>query len=293
MKNFTLLFLFLICTINVWGQSSTDFKLENANMIIDNAEPAGKGLLIYQGDSRRYGLIQVNQTAGMGGGTAHTLLLEAHNTYGAYYNQRILFKTANTDRLVIENNGYVGIGTTNPSARLHVNGEIVWGDHGARLSGDQGASIELRGSGRPFIDFSNDASTDFDARIILENDNTLHFSNANIGIGTNNPGSYKLAVEGKIGAREVNVTTAAWADFVFNEDYTLRPLAEVEQFIQQNGHLPDVPSEAEVLENGIDLGAMDAKLLQKIEELTLYMIEQNRLIQRQQQEIELLKEKIQ
>ena len=94
-----------------------------------------------------------------------------------------------------------------------------------------------------------------------------------VGIGTNDPGSYKLAVEGKIGARGVDVKVGSWADFVFEEDYALKPLAEVATFIKENKHLPDVPSEAEVLEKGIDIAKMDAILLQKIEELTLYIIE--------------------
>lgn len=98
-----------------------------------------------------------------------------------------------------------------------------------------------------------------------------------VGIGTANPGSFKLAVEGIIGAREVQVTTAnPWPDYVFNQDYKLRPIFEVEQFIYANRHLPGVPSAKEVKENGLKLGEMDAILLEKIEELTLYMIELNK-----------------
>ena len=74
-------------------------------------------------------------------------------------------------------------------------------------------------------------------------------------------------------AQEVVVTNTTWADFVFKQDYKLRPLDEVEQFIKDNGHLPDVPSEKEVQTTGVDLGKTDAMLLQKIEELTLYMIQ--------------------
>ncbi|RPD39291.1 hypothetical protein EG028_19375 [Chitinophaga barathri] len=95
----------------------------------------------------------------------------------------------------------------------------------------------------------------------------------NVGIGTNITGTYKLAVEGTIGARKVKVTTTAWADFVFHPDYDLPSLAEVESFIKTNGHLPEIPSEKEVMETGIDLGDMNKKLLQKVEELTLYLIE--------------------
>ncbi|MFL9485702.1 hypothetical protein ACI6Q2_23165 [Chitinophagaceae bacterium LWZ2-11] len=98
--------------------------------------------------------------------------------------------------------------------------------------------------------------------------------NGNVGIGTANPGSYKLAVEGKLGARKVVVTQAAnWPDYVFDSSYTLTPLALVEQFIKDNKHLPDVPSAKEVTDKGLDVGDNQAVLLKKIEELTLYMIE--------------------
>lgn len=100
-------------------------------------------------------------------------------------------------------------------------------------------------------------------------------SSGNVGIGTSNPGSFKLAVEGKIGAREIKVTLAnPWPDYVFHHRYKLLPLSELEKFIQQNKHLPNIPSAQEVKENdGIELGDMNVKLLEKIEELTLYMIE--------------------
>ncbi|WP_421877520.1 hypothetical protein [Marinoscillum sp.] len=102
------------------------------------------------------------------------------------------------------------------------------------------------------------------------------FVKGKLGIGTETTGSHELAVEGSIGAREIKVEASGWSDFVFENDYELRTLEEVEQHINENGHLPEIPSEAEVAENGINLGEMDSKLLQKIEELTLYMIQMNK-----------------
>jgi uncharacterized coiled-coil protein SlyX len=89
--------------------------------------------------------------------------------------------------------------------------------------------------------------------------------------------------------RKVRVDQSTWADYVFNSDYKLRPLHEVETFIQQNNHLPEVPSTKEVEENGIDLGDNQATLLKKIEELTLYVIEQNKKMELMQKEMEKLK----
>jgi hypothetical protein len=117
-----------------------------------------------------------------------------------------------------------------------------------------------------------------------------------VGIGTNvtynMPGDYRLYVERGIMTERIRVAvpgTGQWSDFVFADDYQLMPLAEVEEYIKENKHLPEIPSAEQVVKEGIDLGAMDAKLLQKIEELTLHMIEQNKKIELQQKEIELLK----
>jgi hypothetical protein len=112
--------------------------------------------------------------------------------------------------------------------------------------------------------------------VVIRANGISYFDGGNVGIGTNNPGTYKLAVEGKIGAREIVVTNLPWADFVFKPDYNLKPLNEVEQFIKTNNHLEGIPTEKEVKENGVALGEMQAKLLQKVEELTLYMVELNK-----------------
>lgn len=99
--------------------------------------------------------------------------------------------------------------------------------------------------------------------------------NGNVGIGTLNPDA-KLAVNGQIHTKEVKVDMTGWSDFVFKKEYNLPTLEEVEKHIAEKGHLENIPREEEVLKNGINLGEMNAKLLQKIEELTLYIIEQNK-----------------
>ncbi|UTN05113.1 hypothetical protein L0669_04220 [Flavobacterium bizetiae] len=97
-------------------------------------------------------------------------------------------------------------------------------------------------------------------------------TNGNVGIGELNPKN-KLDVNGIIHSKEVKVDMEGWSDFVFKKEYNLPTLEEVEKHIAEKGHLENIPSEKEVLQNGINLGEMNAKLLQKIEELTLYMIE--------------------
>jgi hypothetical protein len=100
-------------------------------------------------------------------------------------------------------------------------------------------------------------------------------NNGNVGIGEINPKN-KLDVKGTIHSQEVKVDMLGWSDFVFKKEYDLPTLTEVEKHIREKGHLENIPSEKEVLEKGINLGEMNAKLLQKIEELTLYMIEMNK-----------------
>jgi hypothetical protein len=102
-------------------------------------------------------------------------------------------------------------------------------------------------------------------------------ANGNVGIGTTNPGSYKLNVWGKVRANEVTVNTTG-ADFVFEKSYKLRPLSEVETFINTNKHLPDIAPATEMQSNGVSMGEMQTKLLQKLEETTLYLIEQQKTI---------------
>ncbi len=116
---------------------------------------------------------------------------------------------------------------------------------------------------------------------------TLNPNGGNVGIGTTNP-LYTLAVNGDIGAQDIIVTNTGWSDFVFRPGYRLRPLSEVSQYIQANGHLPDIPTEGEVKQKGVSLGDMQAKLLAKVEELTLHMIqadERNNRLERQNREL--------
>lgn len=95
--------------------------------------------------------------------------------------------------------------------------------------------------------------------------------------------------DGKIHAKEIEVKANVWADYVFKKDYQLQSLEEVEKHIAAKGHLPNIPSASEVIEKGINVAEMDAKLLEKIEELTLYSIEQNKQIKQLQEENKILK----
>ena len=99
----------------------------------------------------------------------------------------------------------------------------------------------------------------------------------NFGVGTPLP-QYKLDVKGTIRANEIRVMSSG-ADFVFSHDYKLMPLDSVEQFVNEHHHLPNISSAQQMQENGVGLGEQQTLLLQKIEELTLYIIEQQKQIE--------------
>ena len=196
------------------------------------------------------------------------------------------------------NNGNVGIGTSSPTVKLDVNGSVKFDNIASDYSNLQiGHDVNDRifadnrdnkhyGGGMFFRVTSNPALTIRNNYI----DVMMLTDYGNVGIGTRTTGPHKLAVNGSIGAREVKVETTVWADFVFYKDYNLPTLKEVEAHIKEKGHLQDIPSAKDVKENGIFLGEMNAKLLQKIEELMLYTLAQEKKLTHQEKEITTLKE---
>ena len=193
--------------------------------------------------------------------------------------------------LAINGNGNVGIGTNSPLNVLDLRLSSNKG-YTARFAEENGAGIILGvnpNNDDPLSGFIGHTSSNRNIEYAVygtgkhvfntnAGQSLIIHNSGNVGIGTSITGSHKLAVEGSIGAREIKVEASGWSDFVFENTFQLRTLEEVEQHINENGHLPEIPSESEVIENGINLGEMNAKLLQKIEELTLYLIEQNKEI---------------
>ncbi len=191
----------------------------------------------------------------------------------------------------IKGDGNVGIGTASPLAKLQVNGNV------RLLSEESVNQFQILGNGqiptRRGISLADDADGAFNFYIHgWQTDAAFNFMDAldqgtlmtinesgQVGIGTTNLQSGNmLTVAGTINAQEVLVTTTAGADFVFDEKYDLPKLGDIEDFITENKHLPDIPSAKQMKEEGLNMGDMQIKLLQKIEELTLYIIEQDKRI---------------
>ncbi len=170
-----------------------------------------------------------------------------------------------SDDLVLETNNNTGISLLSPSSGQC---SIFFADEGNPTVG------------RIYYNHPTDEIWFF-----TENKNRMIIASDGVYIGTSSQeNESKLSVAGKISAQDITIKAdAGGADFVFEKDYNLPSLDHVEKFVKANKHLPEIPSVKEMQENGIQVSEMQTKLLQKIEELTLYVIELKK-------EIEILKE---
>ncbi|QQT25052.1 hypothetical protein [Sphingobacterium spiritivorum] len=190
--------------------------------------------------------------------------------------------------------GNVGIGTLYPdNSQLWDKVLELKGQNHAKLLVTTNAGIKLGMFSH--LGFNAKIGTESNTNLTLTagywNDVMTLTTSGNVGIGTLQP-QEKLSVNGNIRAKEIKVENSNWPDYVFKPSYQLMPLSRIAYFIKENGHLPDVPSAKEVSEKGIDLGANQATLLKKIEELTLHMIEMEKNLKKLEEENREIKEKL-
>jgi hypothetical protein len=187
-------------------------------------------------------------------------LFETDNSYSWYFvndNKHLSIRRGglSTQALTIDSRGYVGIGITNPTANFIVrdSGNNNLFKHFVVEDQYGNEDLVFDGLGRLKLGYAATFPTD---------DN------------------FKLSIDGKAIAEEVVVKLSDnWPDYVFAEDYPLMPLSQLENYLKQFKHLPEIPSAAEIEEKGQSLGEMNKLLLKKIEELTLYVIEQQKEIE--------------
>ncbi len=246
--------------------------------------------------------------------------------------------TSSTDNVfMVKGGGNVGIGTTDPGAKLDVNGSANFSGNigmgfgnvsSARYSinsytnlflgggikynlngnytaiGDGGSNywsaikMDSRGGNTGDITFYSKESAGGASYDITEAGMDgyevarFHKGSLLIGASAASTSNYKLVVQGTIGATKIKVTQTGWSDYVFAPTYKLPTLTEVEAYINKYKHLPDVPSAEEVAKDGLDVGTNQSVLLKKIEELTLYVIEQSKELKVQKEEMKAQKEEI-
>lgn len=181
----------------------------------------------------------------------------------------------NFDKNYITIHGQLGIGTTSPSDALDVIGNVRSTSKfvitGAGAMHKDGSRIKLYSNGGMVL-----------SGLGSSNEHFMLTTEGNVGIGTITPDE-KLAVNGKIHAKEVRVDLNGWPDYVFENNYELPTLQEVENHIKTKGHLINIPSAKQVEKEGILVGEMNVKLLEKIEELTLYTLQQQKELEKQKQ----------
>jgi hypothetical protein len=291
-KHLIILFNLIMFANNVWAQWDTD-----ANGIYYNQ--AGKSVII--------------GSPGAVGWSPSKLIIRQTDQYGLRFerpthksyeisligSKGLAFRNLNLaqNEIVFDGTGKISFGIASsggntffPTGRIHIWGNssdntTATGNGGLIVAGDNLSTniaiddneIMARNNGvTSTLGLQEDGGTiTIHGRSSDGNKKLIITDNGDFGVGTTTiPTGYKLAVDGKIISEELKVkNSSSWPDYVFEKEYPLQPLLELEQSIQQNGHLPGIPSAAEVEANGgIEVGAIQLKLLEKIEELTLYMI---------------------
>jgi len=179
--------------------------------------------------------------------------------------------------LSVNLNGNVGIGTAWPSSKLHIHNTISGISYQTRFTGN---AVEFNRSNNStsYIDKKDNGPISFRMGSNYLTRMSI-LNNGNVGIGTINP-DMKLTVKGTIHAEEVKIDLSIPApDYVFKNNYNLISIKELEKFIKDNHHLPEIPSAKDFEQNGVMQAEMDMNLLKKIEELTLYTIQQQKEIE--------------
>jgi hypothetical protein len=292
----------LLCaTVNaqtIWGESGSRTEYRNDAGLQGNA---GAISGFYQTP------VPVNYPAGAG--SWWHLLDVRHsnpdNNYtmqfaGSFFDQHLWFRKTNNNpshpwsRVLLETGGRTGIGTLNPTEALHVVGNIradnILLGSGTTVS----SSGRLHISGEEILYVLNKSGVTIGKEWGGTGDLRVQ-GNTTIGPVTSTPAGYSLYVANGILTERVKVaikTSANWSDYVFDKNYPLMPLAKLEKYIEQNKHLPGIPSATEAVKEGIDLAEMNAKLLAKIEELTLHMIAQDKRNAEQEMRISSITEKL-
>lgn len=188
------------------------------------------------------------------------------DVFGEIYGGKIALGNANPTQL---GKKYFHLKIPSNLATVETDFFVVEDDNYKLLTISNTGLLKAKGYGGPFKLYGN----------FSMNTNLDQSNNSNVfTISNNNSKLLQLNNQGQLYSRGITVNLQAWPDYVFEKDYKLMPLSEVESFILQHKHLPSIPSEQEILEKGNDLGEMDQLLLQKIEELTLYIIEQQKQI---------------
>lgn len=277
-------------------------KIQDYNDIVNNNNPANvvigswngptpyklsvHGISYVQGDPKT-----TLKLGGLSSTTEARILWELpsngmHYNITANLNKLYISRTTGasgfTDDIVIDPNGLVGIGTPTPQVKLNV-------DSGSDVGNGNGGYLQLGVQSGLNVGFDNNEIQGRNAgavsRLVLNN------GGGTVQIGSAvAPTTYSLAVNGRVICEELKIQASSnWADYVFANDYSLKSLDELRNFITTHNHLPNIPDAATIEKNGIDIGDMQKRMMEKIEELTLYVLQLEEKNKLQDKEIAALK----
>lgn len=271
--------------------------LSNGNVGIGTTSPAQ--MLDVNGGGQFNGNLNfaTDQTAYFIHGSANGGAIRIRSNANAYTDRGLQFGNMDNNGawssyMTVDNGGNIGIGTTSPGTILEINQPVNTGAAALYIDNWNGIKTIKTGSdsgtGAGFFNLFTNASIQ---NVSITASGNSYFNGGNIGIGTTNPQN-KLDVNGTIHSKQVNVDLNGWSDYVFNMDYSLPKLSDVKKYIDVNHHLPDMPSEQEVIKDGVNLGEMNRLLTKKVEELTLYLIEKDKKEKEQEVRIQKLEEAV-
>jgi len=261
---------------NFAGGVGTDAWANSGNNL-DFAVYAPNNMNIYGGGQKR---ITILNSGNVGIGTASpasNLEVKGANTFDAPSVMRITNNTGDYGRVGLILTGRIQDANDAWNFGSLGRNAIVFAQNAANsganigATGDEKYSIQLEG---------NTNSLGFLSKLNGGAPNLVLTQSGYVGIGTTIPDA-KLAVKGIIHTQEVKVDMAGWGDYVFDKGYPLKPLSSVKSYIDENHHLPEIPSEAEVIKNGVNVGEMLKLQTKKIEELTLYLIDKDKQLSEQ------------
>ncbi len=284
-----------------WAVNGNDLKNTNiGNVVIGSSNQSvyklnitgtDLGQTFYGADDVLYGSlssdsghfnIASNYGSTFGSRPAKNILLNPPASAGFFYPGNVGINTRDPSHAKLEINGRVGatvamFGADASGVSISANNPEIGFNYfyngGTKtIKAGFGANFGMSpGSGDVYIGNFNGIRSNSDFGVISGYQYCLTIKqNGNVGIGTTDP-SYKLSVNGNIRSKEV-VVESGWADFVFDDTYQLLPLIETENFIKANKHLPGIPAAREIQKDGLNIGEVQMKMMQKIEELTLYII---------------------
>lgn len=277
----------------IWGNGSTNAYLKSEGMGISTNTPLTK-LHIDGGQDAGFG-INKNGFAMIGPASSNNLVIDANEILARNNGRKSDLYLQNDSGNVIlctNNQGIVGVGssiginTTDPYTRLHIAGgqdagmSNVTGNGYMMLGSGTGSNLVIDNNEIIVRNNTNPGGSGADLFIQHDAGNIILCGNEQGGVGigvtagTSIPLGYLLAVDGKIISEELKVQlSGSWPDYVFDKQYKLPSFNELRNYIAANKHLPNIPSATEVKKNGIEVGDMQKRMMEKIEELTLYVLQ--------------------